>query len=501
MNESNRPFLIRNRTRGGIGIPAILLVGSALATVGGLLLIENIRDRKVEARETVFRVANLDETTVDPAEWGKNYPRQYDAYRRTVDVERTKFGGSEAIQKLDDDPKLRTIFAGYAFSIDYREDRGHAYMLKDQRETERVTKKAQPGACLHCHASNIPAYRDQGLKAGAPGALTDPLLSANGQAQLFAGFEKVCAMPYNDATKLVDHPVTCLDCHDPDSMQLRITRPGVLNGLRALAKSDDPVPHLPSIERWRKGGMKGDYDPNAEASRQELRSLVCAQCHVEYYFKGDGKLLTYPWMNGLKVEQIERYYDDVGHKDWVHAKSGANTLKAQHPEFEMWSQGIHARAGVACADCHMPYMREGAVKISDHHVRSPLLNVNRACQTCHVVPETEILARVTTIQERSHALLDRAENATVDLINALEKAKAAGGTDDQLKAARALHRKAQWRCDFVAAENSMGFHAPQEVARILAEAIDYARQGQLAIPAIAPGAAPSPPPAPGGEKH
>ena len=209
--------------------------------------------------------------------------------------------------------------------------------------------------------------------------------------------------------------------------------------------------------------------------------MVCTQCHVEYYFKGEGKLLTYPWKNGIKAEEIEKYYDDEGWKDWTHAVSGAPVLKAQHPEFELWSQGIHARSGVSCADCHMPYKREGAVKISDHHVRSPLLNVARSCQTCHRYPEQEILSRAASIQDRTKGLMDRAENAVVDLIKAIEASKKGGATDAQLAAPRQMHRKAQWRLDFVAAENSMGFHAPGEVARLLAEAIDYSRQGQSSI--------------------
>jgi nitrite reductase (cytochrome c-552) len=293
------------------------------------------------------------------------------------------------------------------------------------------------------------------------------------------GFEIVNSLKYSDARKLADHPVACIDCHDPDTMQLRVTRPGFLNGIKALAKSNDPVPHLISIERWRKGDRKKDYDVHKDATRQEMRSLVCGQCHVEYYFKGKEKMLTYPWHKGLKVQQIESYYDEVGWKDWKHPDTGANVLKAQHPEFELWSQGIHARSGVACADCHMPYMRQGAIKISDHHIRSPLLNIARACETCHRYPEEEIKARAEAIQDRTHDLLIRGEEATVALMNAISNARKAGATDEQLKAARALHRKAQWRLDFIAAENSMGFHASQESARILAEAIDYARQGQV----------------------
>ena len=197
--------------------------------------------------------------------------------------------------------------------------------------------------------------------------------------------------------------------------------------------------------------------------------------------------LFFPWNKGLKVEQIEATYDEYkfpdGHRffDWQHGKTGAEVLKAQHPEFEMWSQGIHARSGVSCADCHMPYVREGALKISDHQVRSPLLNISRSCQTCHRFPEEELKARVTSIQDRTKALMDRAEDAVVNLIDDIVAAKKAGADEAKLKPIYELQRKAQWRVDFVNAENSMGFHAPQEVARILGEAIDYGRQGQVAL--------------------
>jgi nitrite reductase (cytochrome c-552) len=447
-------------------------VAAALAAAGltalVLLLWQNILERKEEARRHVFKVADLTEDTIDPAEWGKNYPRQYDGYRRTVDVERTRHGGSDAFQKLDADPRWRTLFQGYPFGVDYREERGHAYMLSDQDETERVKKFKQPGACLHCHSAVIPAYVEAGKKAGAAGRAE----------QIARGFEAVCAMPYAEARKLVSHPVACGDCHHPETLQLRLTRPAFLAGLRELALSPASLPALPSVERWRKD-RRGDYDPNAMATRQEMRTLVCAQCHVEYYFKGQGKLLTYPWSRGHKAEQIEAFYDQAGWKDWTHPRSEAPLLKAQHPEFELWNEGIHARSGVACADCHMPYKREGAVKISEHHVRSPLLDVARSCQTCHRYPEAEIRARAEAIQDRTKDLMARAEEAAVALIEGIEKAKKAGSPDDALKAPRDLHRKAQWRLDFVAAENSLGFHAPGEAARLLAEAIDLARQGQV----------------------
>ena len=441
---------------------AIVAAAAALLAAGGAALLANIIERKQEARNPFYRVVELTDDTQDPAVWGKNFPLQYDTYRRTVDQVRTRFGGSEAIprtptnadprsivaqSKLEEDPRLKTMWAGYAFAKDFREERGHAYMLDDQTYTERQVVARQPGTCLNCHASTYVPMKKLG------------------EGDLTRGFEKMNAMPWAEARKLVEHPVTCLDCHDASTMQLRVTRPAFVEGLRAL----------------KAGQGVADYDVNRDATRQEMRAFVCGQCHVEYYFKGDGKRLVYPWANGLRADEILAYYDKEGFRDWVHADSGAPALKAQHPEFEMWNQGIHARSGVACADCHMPYTRVGALKISDHHVRSPLLNVNRACQTCHKWSEDELKARVNTIQQRTFQLRNRAMDAVVALIDDLKTARAAGRGEAELQAAQGFQRRAQFLLDFVEAENSMGFHAPQEAARVLAQSIDLARQGQLVL--------------------
>ncbi len=453
-----RPGRVRN-----VVLYGLTVVVAAAATTAIIALLFNIRQHQEEAKEHFVRLADLTEDTIDPAVWGENFPREYDSYRRTADMVRAHHGGSEAISKLDQDPFLKEMYAGYAFSLDFREKRGHAYMFTDQVNSGRVKLRKQPGACLQCHTSVLAAYRKEG------------------DGDLMKGFEKVCAMPFDEAKKIVHAPITCLDCHDPKTIQLRVTRPAFLVGIRALARSDDPVPHLPSIERWRKGSRAQDYDPNTDATRQELRSFVCGQCHVEYYFTKKGSVVTYPWAKGLKAEQMEAYYDDIGFSDWTHALTGTGVLKAQHPEFETWSQGIHARGGVSCADCHMPYKREGAVKVSDHHVRSPLLNVALACQTCHRYPEGELRARVDGIQARTKALLTRSEQALKTLIDEIQAAQKKNLDAKRLDAARAMHRKAQWRADLVVSENSLGFHAPAEVARILAESIDYSREGVLKL--------------------
>ena len=438
------------------------VAAAGLAAVLALALLVNIFERKQEARTAFVRVTAVTDTTEDPAAWGANFPFQYDLYQRTTDQVRTRFGGSEAMprtptdadprsvvaqSRIEEDPRLKTIWNGYAFAVDFREERGHAYMLDDQTFTERQNVVKQPGTCAHCHGSVYVPYKKLG------------------DGDLIKGFEKMNAMSYFEARSLVEHPVACIDCHDPATMQLRVTRPGFIEGIRAL----------------KAGEGKLDYDVNRDATRQEMRAFVCGQCHVEYYFKGAEKRLVYPWAKGLKVENIQAYYDEVGHNDWVHATTGAGALKAQHPEFEMWNQGIHARAGVACADCHMPYTRVGAFKISDHHVRSPLLNISKACQTCHNVPEEELKERAQTIQARTFALRNQAMDAVVALIGDLAAARAAGMPEAALAAAQKAQREAQFRLDFVEAENSTGFHAPGEAARILAESMNLARQGQIVL--------------------
>ena len=456
---------------------AALVVGAAAATAGLVALLVNIFERKAEGRAPYVRVVDVGEDDTDPAKWGKNWPLEYDGYKRTAQQTGTRFGGyagSEALppEKIERDPWLARMFKGYAFSIDYRDRRGHAFMLTDQEATKRLTKP-QSGSCLHCHASILPLYRQLG----------------NGDAM--AGFEHSFEYSYQDlSAKLHDsghaHPVSCVDCHAPADMALRVTRPGFIKGIQALAASEAPVPALPSIALWRQSKRKTAYDPNVDATRNEMRSFVCGQCHVEYYCSSK-MTLTFPWGKGLTAQDIEAYWDETsfpdGKKfvDYVHAETGAPVLKAQHPEFELWNQGIHARNGVSCADCHMPYMREGAAKVSDHWVRSPLLNVNRACQTCHRAPEGELRARVDVIQQRNYELLERGGTAIVALIDGIVAAKAGGTPPEELAPALELQRRAQWRLDFIAAENSMGFHAPQEAAKVLAEAIDYARQGEIAV--------------------
>ncbi|MFW6097228.1 MAG: ammonia-forming cytochrome c nitrite reductase subunit c552 [Chloroflexota bacterium] len=420
-----------NKRRQFALLAGAFLVGMLI--MGGIAaLLTNIQQRKAEAVEYPLRVVEIAPDELDPAVWGQNFPRQYNTFLMTEDdTIETPYGGSVPYSKLERYPAMTRLWAGYAFAIDHNEERGHYYAQIDQAETERVKVVSQPGACANCHA------------AEAPGLIEE------------MGWETFNRTPYDELQEHLHTGTSCADCHDPETMDLRITRPALLNALETTGVDVEAL------------------------TRQEMRTYVCAQCHVEYYFKGENKVLTFPWNEGLTIDDIEAHYDAYEFTDWTHAETNADMIKIQHPEFEMSSTGLHARSGVACADCHMPYVRDGAVKVSDHWLRSPLSNINNACQTCHQQDEEELRQRVLTIQDNTAQLLRLSEEAIIDAIDAINAAQDAGASDDELAQARYLHRRASLRWDFVSSENSTGFHSPQESARILAMALDFARQSQL----------------------
>lgn len=525
-----------NARRGGVGILAAAFLVAAIGTALIAWVLVTMFGRKQEARAPFVRVAELNELSIDPVPWGLNWPHHFDGWKSTAGDR--FYGGSSAMpqSKLEKHPWLKRLYAGYAFSIDYREARGHAYMLYDQAVTERVTKKPQAGACLHCHGSVTALYRRVGMEEMGEEPTQEALAARFNMPAVQKGFEALSTRSYGEVLAMLRatpdgtpeenepvfpqapaggfsgemagepvpedhpelgeaHPVTCIDCHDPETMAIRVTRPGFMNGIRALAEGDGAADHLPSVAAWRQGDRQQPYDPNVHATRQEMRSFVCGQCHVEYYC-ANKMPLTFPWANGLKLEELEKTWEETTFPDgtpfydYLHGETGAKTYKAQHPEFELWSQGIHARSGVSCADCHMPYQRVGAAKMSTHNVRSPLENLNASCQNCHHTSEQDLRRRIETIQSNNMALVERAGQAMTEMLDAVLAAQAAEVNEDALAEVLELQRKAMWRLDYISSENSRGFHADQEAARILAESIDYSRQAQAAALELRAPAAP-----------
>ena len=417
-------------------LASAFVIGLALLVGIGALLV-NVFTRKQEAAITVVRIVDIKDGETDAAVWGQNYPREYSRFVMTEDdTVRTAYGGSQRYDKLELYPAKKRLWNGSPFAVDFNEDRGHFYALIDQKETKRMEVVKQPGACANCHSGDAPNL----IKS--------------------MGWEAFNKGPYTEITDKLHTGITCNDCHDPSTMALRITRPAFT---AAMESRDIDV---------------------AKATRQEMRSYVCAQCHVEYYFRGDDKILTFPWEKGLNVDDINDYYDEYGFKDFTHKETGAPMLKVQHPEFELYSTSIHYQSGVSCADCHMPYIREGALKVSDHWIRSPLQNVSNACQSCHKLEEAKLSERIATLQGRTATQLRQAETAIIAAIDAINAARAAGATDAELKEAWDFQRKANLRWDFISSENSTGFHSPQEAARVLGDAMNFARMAQLSAERI-----------------
>jgi nitrite reductase (cytochrome c-552) len=412
-------------------LPAILIGIIVVLTallIGTFVFISN----QPTANRGVAPLLQIAANEPDSERWGANFPNQYSTYLLTGEnAIKTTYGGSVNFDKLEVDPRLVRLFAGNPFSKGYTEDRGHAWSLTDVRDTKRVNEKT-PGTCYSCKASENPSL----------------------WAEL--GMAEYDRTPFAALGQRINNPIGCANCHEAETMRLVVTNPALDEALKAQGKD------------WR------------TFTRQEMRTVVCANCHVEYYFQGDGKLLTFPWAKGTAIENIEAYYTEIQFKDWEHAETKAPLLKMQHPEYELFTAGsTHYSAGVACADCHMPYTRDGAAKFSTHNVQSPLVNAEVACGQCHTdVPY--VTGRVATIQKQVADTMSATEDALVAAIDALKAAAAAPNVDAaRLAEAQQLHRAAQLRWDFIAAENSMGFHNPEEALRILAAATDLARQAQL----------------------
>jgi nitrite reductase (cytochrome c-552) len=417
----------------GVAIAGLLVVAVVLL---GLLAV-SVMERRWEAQRPMMVVRPLADWEPDNAVWGENYPRQHESYLRTrITDTQTRYGGSYPRNYLEIYPTKVILFAGYGFSKGYLQGRGHYYAVQDVRDSARLTRPFNPATCWTCKSTDVPRLMDR------------------------MGVAEFYAANLHDLADEATHPVGCQDCHDPQTLRLRITRPALAEAFQAMGR-----------------------DIN-QATHQEMRSLVCAQCHSEYYFHTDDEVgvknyLVFPWQEGTTVEAMLAYYDNLGFVDYVHPISGAPILKAQHPDYELYLMGIHAYRGVSCADCHMPYRTEGGVKHTDHHVRSPLLNIANSCAVCHRWSEEEIRTRVEGIQSTVETARHAAEEALVYGHFDVAAAVQAGAAAEQLEGARTLLRRAQFRWDYVAAANGMGFHAPQESMRILGDAVNLAQQARV----------------------
>ncbi|HOP14608.1 MAG TPA: ammonia-forming cytochrome c nitrite reductase [Lentimicrobium sp.] len=400
------------------------------------LLANSVIERRSESKLYFQMVTEIPEWEPRNEVWGENFPREFETYKSTLDTSfQSPHGGSTMIDYLEKYPELVVMWAGYAFSRDYNQGRGHYYAVQDIRQTLR-TDVPQPGTCWTCKSTDVPRVMNE------------------------IGVENFYAAKWSDLGHEIVNNIGCQDCHDPKTMNLRITRPALAEAFQRMGK-----------------------DVN-EATHQEMRSLVCAQCHVEYYFKGDGKYLTFPWDKGFSADEMETYYDEVQHVDWVHKLSRTPMLKAQHPDYELYMTGIHADRGVACADCHMPYKRDGGMKFTDHKIQSPLANISGSCQVCHRESEAKLLANVL---DRQHKVEELRRITEKNLARVHIEAKIAwdnGATEEEMKPVLQFIRHAQWRWDWVAAANAVGFHSPAEALRVLGTSIQKVNEARILLTEI-----------------
>ena len=418
------------------------------ATTGIVFLLGMLASSIMERRaEAIFAYTpNITYSEFEPrnSEWGEVFPREYNSYMKTADTTfKSKYNGSSVIDMIEESPRMAVLWAGYAFSRDYKQGRGHAYAIADIRNILRTGAPSkdqpspQPNTCWTCKSPDVPR-----------------LMSKVGVSEFYRG-------PWDTKGEEIINPIGCADCHDSKSMNLRISRPALIEAFQAMGKDI------------------------TKATHQEMRSLVCAQCHVEYYFnkkKIEGvSYLIFPWQNGLTLEDMEKYYDNIEFSDWTHALSRAPMLKAQHPDYEVFQTGTHASRGVSCADCHMPFMSEGGLKFTNHHIQSPLNNVSGSCQVCHR-EETERL--ISDVYSRQDKIIENRNTLEILLVRCHVEAKAAwdkGATEEQMKQILSDIRKAQWRWDFAAAGHGNSFHSPVETGRVISGGIALASDARVKL--------------------
>lgn len=426
----------------------LFIVTIGLVFVLGLLA-SSITERRAEAVFAYKPKVEINQFEPRQEVWAKNYPLEAESYSETADMSlRTLQNGNAMIDMLEVDPRLVVLWAGYGFSKDYNQGRGHYYAVEDSRNTLRTggptgpNDGPMPATCWTCKSPDVPR-----------------LMNEKGIAEFYSG-------KWASKGEEIVNAIGCADCHDSETMDLKISRPSLIEGFEAMGKDI------------------------ADAKHQEMRSLVCAQCHVEYYFdkKKPGAegvpYLTLPWAKGTSAEDMLAYYNETGFKDWTHKLSKAPMLKVQHPGYELFETGIHAQRGVSCADCHMPYQSNGGQKFSNHKMVSPLDNIAGSCQVCHRESEETLTKNVYDRQVR---VIEARDHAEIEIVRAHVEAKTAweaGATETEMKDVLQKIRDAQWYWDYTAASHGGMFHAPIESARLAAKAIGIASAARVELTRI-----------------
>lgn len=372
---------------------------------------------------------------VDPRseQYMKKFPKQYQSWKQTIE-------SKEKVDEVAENPNLAILWAGYAFARDYDTPRGHQYAVTDLRDTLRVGSPdadhpdLQPMACWSCKGPDVPR-----------------MITEQGEDGFFQG-------KWSKAGSQIVNTIGCNDCHQPGSSKLRVSRPFAQRAMDSIGMD------------WQ------------QASRKDKQSMVCGQCHVEYFFEGENKKAKFPWDNGVSADKVESYFDSVNFTDWTHQISKTPMLKAQHPDYETWSMGIHGQNDVTCIDCHMPkIVNKQGRKFTDHKVGNPFDRFEQVCANCHEQTKEQML---DIVAQRKTMIAELKESVEIQLIHAHYEAGAAlkaGATQAEIKPIQTDIRHAQWRWDHATASHGIAMHNPEEALRVLGTAIDKAADARVKL--------------------
>jgi nitrite reductase (cytochrome c-552) len=426
---------------------------AALALAALVIIGAGCSPKKAEPVKT----AEIPDGTIDPAQWGKVYPVEYELWKKTGEptpAGKSKYKkgsdeGQERPDKLDEYPFLALLYNGWAFGSEYKEPRGHLHMLQDQLDVDPGRYKAG-GSCLTCKSPYAPILQQK-----------------MGKDYYTKSYKDVLAMIPKEHQTL---GVACIDCHNNRDMSLRISHGFTLGkGLEKLGVDETKL------------------------TNQDKRTLVCAQCHVTYSISKDANMkstdLSFPWdeskWGGITIEKIiKKLRDNQPNGEWTQSVTGFKLAFIRHPEFELFSNNsVHWQAGVACSDCHMPYTRVGVRKVSDHRIMSPLKNGLKACRQCHTESPEWLRDQIFAIQDRTMSQFIRSGYATAGVAKLFEMANRAQADGKQIDKdlyaqARDHYEEAFYRVIFIGAENSTGFHNSSEALRVLGDANNHAGKAE-----------------------
>ncbi|WP_132692283.1 ammonia-forming nitrite reductase cytochrome c552 subunit [Volucribacter psittacicida] len=426
----------------GVIIVNVLTKSLAITTalLAYMLPSQAIAEFKYTPIEQEVKPANP-ELVVESAnhQFAEKYPKQYQTWADTAQ--------SDAIDSVNvEDPRTVILWAGYAFAKEYNKPRGHFYSVIDVRNILRtgapgVTGDAQPMACWTCKGPDVAR-----------------LIAEWGEEGYFSG-------KWSKGGAEVVNAIGCADCHDTGSEEfaqgkpaLRIARPHVL---RALDKLDMSFNGL---------------------DRTDQRAAICANCHVEYYFAGDLKQVTFPWEKGVTADAIEQHYDEIGFTDWTHKISKAQMLKAQHPDYETWMLGMHGKNGVTCIDCHMPKVKGADGKVfTDHKIGNPFDSFENTCANCHDQSKETLQNIVKSRKKEIKDVMVRLEDQLVHAHFEAQAAWNAGATKQEMEPALVDIRHAQWRWDYSAAGHGGHMHAPEVILHVLGTGLDKAADARVKL--------------------